>query len=76
MDRRYYGFKALIVVLGIAVAIASGTFGAPRMTASMAHIHYGAGASVELALAQSTAKASHELADFLRRHACASINRF
>jgi hypothetical protein len=68
MERHYYAVKALIVAAGIGLAIFSSVFGTPRLDNSMAHIHYGAGASVESRLIQSTVKLSRAIREFVQLH--------
>ena len=70
MDRRYYGLKALIVVLGIAVAVGSSFLGSPLIASPTAHIQYSAAASVQAAVTDTTLKLSHAVAGFVRRNAC------
>jgi hypothetical protein len=71
MDRRYYGLKALVVILGIAIAVVSSFLGAPRLASPTAHIHYSAAASVQSAMTETTREVSHAIGNFMRRNACA-----
>lgn len=66
MDHRYYGLKALTVAVGIALAILSSAFGTPRLGTSMAHTHYSAAVSIEIAMSQSFAKASRAVGGLIR----------
>jgi hypothetical protein len=70
MGRRYYGLKALIVVLGIAMAVVSSYFGAPKLENSTARIHYGAAASVQSAMTETTLEVTHAVKGFILRNAC------
>jgi len=73
MDHHYYGLKALIVVVGIGIAILSSAFGLPKLSGSMTHTHYSAAASVEMAIAKSSARVSRALVGFVREHDCAKL---
>lgn len=70
MDRRYYGLKALILAVGIAIAVVSSVFGAGPLISPTAHIQYSAAASVELAMRQTTAKVSHAIGKFISGRYC------
>jgi hypothetical protein len=66
MDRRYYGLKALILAVGIVVAVVSSLFGARPILSPTAHIHYSAAASVQSAVTETTIKVSRAIGKFIR----------
>jgi len=70
MDRRYYRLKALVVILGIAIAVVSSFVGAPRLASPTAHIHYSAAASVQSAMTETTLRLSHAIGNFVRHSSC------
>lgn len=70
MDRRYYGLKALIVALGIGVAVWSTVFGARPPFSTTAHTQYSAAASVQSAFTQTTVKVSRAIGKFMHRSDC------
>lgn len=68
MDRRYYGLKALILVVGLAAAIVSSLFGAGLSTT--AQVHYSAAHSVQASVVQVTTQVSHAVGHFIHNRAC------
>jgi 2-methylcitrate dehydratase PrpD len=69
MDRRYYGLKALIVALGIGVAVWSSLGTHPHLSTT-AHTQYGAAASVQLAFTRTTVKLSHAISHLIHSRDC------
>lgn len=72
MDRRYYGLKALIVALGIGLAVWSSVFGPRPFLSTTAHTHYTAAASVQSAFTQTTMKVSRAIGRFIGSRNCYS----
>jgi hypothetical protein len=68
MDRRYYGLKIALVLLGLGIVALTG-LSAPRddMRSSMAHLHYGAATEVEVAVLRTTAHVTRTVVDFLHK---------
>jgi hypothetical protein len=68
MDRRYYGLKIALVLLGLGI-VALTELSAPRddMRSSMAHLHYGAATEVEVAVLRTTAHVTRTVVDFLHK---------
>jgi hypothetical protein len=58
MGRRYYGLKALILALGIGIAVFSSLFDARPFLSSTAHTQYSAASSVQTAFAATTVRLS------------------
>jgi hypothetical protein len=67
MDRRYYGLKAFVIVLGLAVVGITGLASPPRLVNSMAHLHYGAAMNVEMAIHRTSADIVHRIAELIGR---------
>jgi hypothetical protein len=70
MDRRYYRLKALFVLVALAAALVSSLLGAPQIERSAARLHYGAAASVQASMADTSVKWSRAVGDFIRHRAC------
>ena len=68
MDRRYYGLKMLILVVGLAAAVVSSLFGA--QLSPEARVNYNAAESVQAAVAQTTVKVSHAIGNLVHRRDC------
>jgi hypothetical protein len=68
MDRRYYGVKIALVLLGLGIVALTG-ISAPKgdMRSSMAHLHYGAATEVEVAVLRTSAKVSLAVVEFAHR---------
>ena len=68
MDRRYYGIKIVLVLLGLGIVGLTG-ISAPKgdMRSSMAHLHYGAATEVEVAVLRTSAQVSCAVVDFLHK---------
>ena len=58
MDRRYYGLKALVLALGIGIAVFSSLFEARPFLSSTAHSEYSAASSVQMAFTATTVRVS------------------
>ena len=65
MDRRYYGAKVLLVILMLIVTGIGMALPPPSYKSTMAHLHYGAVARVEVAVLRTSAKISHVVLDVL-----------
>ena len=70
MDRRYYGLKALLLALGIGVAVASSLFAPRPFLSATAHVHYSAAASVQSAVTNATIKVSRAIGKFISGRDC------
>jgi len=70
MDRRYYGLKALILALGIGVAVYSSFFDTRPVLSNYAHAHYGAASSVRDVVTTTTIRVSKAVGKFLSRSDC------
>jgi len=68
MDRRYYGLKIALVLLGLGIVALTGV-SAPKsdMRSSMAHLHYSAATQVEVAILRTSARVSCAVVDFLHK---------
>lgn len=68
MDRRYYGLKIALVLLGLGIVALTG-LSAPKddMRSSMAHLHYSAATEVEVAVLRTSAHASRAVVEFLHK---------
>jgi hypothetical protein len=71
MDRRYYGLKALVLALGIGVAVFSSLFDARPFLSVTAHTQYGAASSVQTAIAATTVRISKAVGKLILRGECA-----
>jgi len=71
MDRRYYGLKALILAVGIGIAVYSSLFDSRPSHSFFAHTHYGAAASVQSAVTQTTIKLSRAIGNLIKHSECA-----
>jgi hypothetical protein len=58
MGRRYYGLKALILALGIGIAVFSSLFDARPLLSATAHTQYSAASSVQTAFTATTVRLS------------------
>lgn len=77
MDRRYYGIKALVVAVGVGLALASSLFGTPRLSGAFTHAHYAAVAEpTQRMMAETAVQATHAVADFIRRQSCVTLDGF
>ncbi|HUO91991.1 MAG TPA: hypothetical protein VMU22_03675 [Rhizomicrobium sp.] len=74
MDRRYYGLKALVVALGIGVAVYSSFFDTRPLLSNSAHTHYSAAASVQNVVASTTVRISRAVGKFIFRNDCLARN--
>jgi len=74
MDRRYYGLKALILVLGIGVAVFSSVFDSRPFLSSTAHTQYSAASSIQMAFAATTVRVSKALGKFIFHTDCWTRN--
>ena len=74
MDRRYYGIKALFLVLGIGVAVFSSLFDARPFLSSTAHTQYSAASSVQSAVAATTVRISKAVGKLIFRSECVLRN--
>jgi hypothetical protein len=70
MDRRYYGLKALILAVGIGIAVYSSLFDSRPSHSFFAHTHYGAAASVQSAVTQTTINISRAIGNLVRHSEC------
>jgi hypothetical protein len=70
MDRRYYGLKALILAVGIGLAVYSSVFDARPTHSFFAHTHYSAAASVQSAVTQTTIRLSRAIGNLVKRSEC------
>ncbi len=66
MDRRYYGLKIALVILGLSI-VALTRFSAPKddMPSSMAHLHYSTATQIEVAVLRTSARVSRSFVEFL-----------
>jgi len=76
MSRYIYPIKTGIVIAVLVVAIASTRFGPARSFNAMAHLHYGAAATVEAALNQSPAKLSQAFLALVHEYDCVRLGGF
>ena len=74
MDRRYYGLKALILVLGIGVAGFSSLFDTRPFLSSTAHTQYSAASDYQAAFAATTVRVSKALGKFIFHSECWTRN--
>lgn len=74
MDRRYYGLKALILVLGIGVAVFSSIYDGRPFLSSTAHTQYSAASSIQMAFAATTVRVSKALGKFIFHTECRTRN--
>lgn len=74
MDRRYYGIKALVLALGIGVAIFSSLFDARPLLSYTAHTQYSAASSVQSAVAATTVRISKAFGKLILRGECVVRN--
>ena len=74
MDRRYYGLKALILALGIGVAVFSSLFDARPLVSPAAHAQYSAASSVQDEVAATTVRLSKAVGKFIFRNECLMRN--
>ena len=70
MGRRYYGLKALILALGIGLAVLSSLFGARPFLSSTAHTQYSAASSVQTAFAATTVRVSKAVGKLIFHTEC------
>lgn len=70
MDRRYYGLKALILALGIGVAVYSSFFDTRPFLSNYAHAHYSAAASVQNVVTTTTVRISKAVGKFIFHNDC------
>jgi hypothetical protein len=70
MDRRYYGLKALVLALGIGVAVYSSVFGARPFLSMTAHTQYSAAASVQNVVTSTTVRISKAVGKLIFRNDC------
>ena len=70
MGRRYYGLKALILALGIGLAVFSSLFGARPFLSSTAHTQYSAASSVQTAFAATTVRVSKSVGKLIFHTEC------
>jgi hypothetical protein len=68
MDRRYYGLKIALVLLGLGIVAWTG-LSAPKddMRSSMARLHYSAATEVEVAVLRTTAHMSRAVVEFIHK---------
>jgi len=70
MDRRYYGLKALVLALGIGVAVFSSLFDTRPFLSYTAHTQYSAASSVQSAIAATTVRISKAVGKLIIRGEC------
>jgi hypothetical protein len=66
VDRRYYGIKIALVLLGVGIVALTG-LSAPKddMQSSMAHLHYSTATQIEVAVLRTSARVSRSFVKFL-----------
>ena len=69
MDRRYYGLKALVLALGIGIAVFSSLFDGRPFLSPAAHTQYSAASSVQTAIAATTVRVSKAVSKLIFRNA-------
>jgi hypothetical protein len=74
MDRRYYGLKALVLALGIGVAVFSSLFDGRPFLSPAAHTQYSAAASVQNVVATTTVRLSKAVSKLIFRNDCLTKN--
>jgi hypothetical protein len=70
MDRRYYGLKALVLALGIGVAVYSSFFDGRPFLSMTAHTQYGAAASVQNVVSTTTVRVARAVGKLIFRDDC------
>jgi hypothetical protein len=71
MDRRYYGLKALVLALGIGVAVFSSLFDTRPFLSSTAHTQYSAASSVQMAFAATTVRVTKAVRNLIFHNSAA-----
>jgi hypothetical protein len=66
MDRRYYGLKALVIGVAVAVAIVGGGFECSRLAANQ-NSNYQAASVVQSSIRDASVTAGHSIRAFVRR---------
>lgn len=74
MDRRYYGLKALVLALGIGVAVFSSLFDGRPFLSPAAHTQYSAASSVQDVVATTTVRISKAVGKLIFRNDCLTRN--